>query len=358
MPTDPSIESDAEAAEIENHDATVVDVTTMDEDRTDEIEAAVDTHREAIRERLDIEETLGPLGESGDAWDRVTAELSAQGEEELSGKLEALKKRLERPYPSLVSIRFEIGSAADDPDDTSFEFVPGQYVRISYQDEEPRVYSIASSPNRDGVELCIRRVPGGELTPDLCERVQPGDDLFVRGPYGDELMLSEPSDRDLVFVATGTGVAPFKSMIDYVFEEGMDECDGERRDVWLFLGSSWEDHLPYREAFRARDDERDNFHFVPTLSRENYLTDWTGETDYVQFCLLKYLDSEATDLDALPDEFADYVDEDPVGDVDARIDPDAMEVYVCGIGAMCDRVTNVVESVGVREEYLDVESYG
>ncbi|ELZ31008.1 oxidoreductase FAD-binding domain-containing protein [Halogeometricum pallidum JCM 14848] len=360
MPVDPAIESRAAEAEIEDHDATVTDVTAMDRDREAEIDAAVDTSREAIRRRLDIQEALGPLGESGDAWDRVTAELSAQGEEELNGKIEALKKRLERPYPSLVRIRFEVGGAADDPDDTSFDYVPGQYARISYDDEEPRVYSIASSPNRDYVELCIRRVPGGELTPHLCTETKVGDSLFVRGPYGDELMLQEPSERDLVFIATGTGVAPFKSMINYVFEEGMDQYDGEDRDVWLFLGSSWEDHLPYHEEFRQLDEERGNFHYVPTLSRENYLTDWAGETDYVQYCLLRYLDREATDLDALPEEFADYADKEPTVDVDgdARVDPSKMEVYVCGIGAMCDPIEDVVASLGVGEEFLDVESYG
>jgi CDP-4-dehydro-6-deoxyglucose reductase len=358
MAVDPAIESAAEAAEIENHDATIVDTAAMDRDREDEIQEAADVHRETIRKRLDIEEELGPLGESDDAWDRVTAELSAQGEGELGGEIDALKKRLERPYPSLVSLTFEVGEERCDPDDTTFEYVPGQYARISYGDEEPRVYSIASSPNRDNIELCIRRVPGGRLTPHLCAEASAGDDLFVRGPYGDELLLREPSERDVVFVATGTGVAPFRGMIKYMFEEEMDQFDGDDRDVWLFLGSSWEDHLPYREEFRALDDEHENFHFVPTLSREEYLTDWTGETDYVQFCLLRHLATEETDLDLLPDDFAQYADSDPTTDVEARVDPDRMEVYVCGIGAMCSRVTNVVTSLGVDEEYLNVESYG
>jgi CDP-4-dehydro-6-deoxyglucose reductase len=338
MTVDSSIEARVTSSEIENHDATIVDSTPMDHNRETEIESVIDTHRDVIRERLDIEAKLGPLGSSG--------------------KIDALKKRLERPYPSLVRLRAEVEGAQKDCDDTSFEYAPGQYARISYGDEEPRVYSIASSPNREYLELCIRRVPGGHLTPVLCERASPGDDLFVRGPYGDELLLREPSERDLVFVATGTGVAPFKGMIDYVFEEGMDEHDGEKRDVWLFLGSSWEDHLPYRDEFRALEDDHDNFHFVPTVSRERYLTDWDGETDYVQYCLLKYLDGEKTDLDTLPGDFADYVDSEAAYDTDARIDPARIEAYVCGIGAMCSRVRNVVTALDIDEEYLNVESYG
>jgi len=54
-----------------------------------------------------------------------------------------------------------------------------------------------------------------------------------------------------VFLATGTGVAPFKSMIDYVFGTGRDEYGGVERDVWPFLGAAWRDDLPYREAFRG-----------------------------------------------------------------------------------------------------------
>ncbi len=357
MTVDPSVGTRVEEAEIENHDATIIDVTAMDRDREAEVQSVVDTHRDAIHERLDIEGELGPLG-ADDAWDDVTSELLEAGEDELAEKLDALKGRLDLPYPSLVRLRIEVGGAQKNSDDTTFEYAPGQYARISYDDEEPRVYSIASSPNREYIELCVRRVPGGELTPDLCDRAAVGDDLFVRGPYGDELLLREPSARDAVFVATGTGVAPFKGMTDFLFEEGLDEYDGENRDVWLFLGSAWEDHLPYREAFRTLAADHDNFHFVPTVSREQYLTEWEGETDYVQHCLLKHLDEEATDLGALSDDFARYVGADVESGVDARIDPDRMEVYVCGIGAMCDRVTNVVTSLGIDDEYLDVESYG
>lgn len=98
-----------------------------------------------------------------------------------------------------------------------------------------------------------------------------GDHLSIRGPFGGEFVLQEPSTRDLVFLATGTGVAPLKSMIDYCFEEGLDEYRGTRRDVWLFLGASWVDDLPNYDAFRELSTARDNFHFVPTASRESFL---------------------------------------------------------------------------------------
>ena len=182
--------------------------------------------------------------------------------------------------------------------------------------------------------------------------------MFVRGPYGDEFLLQDPSERDLVFVATGTGVAPFKSMIDYTFEEGLDEFEGEKRDVWLFLGASWADDLPYREAFLEHAEEHENFHPIMTCSREEYLADWDGETEYVQHTLLKYLDPECVVGDSLPAELSEFVGSDPAEDVAARIDPENAEVYVCGIGAMCDSVREVIEPLGVADEFYEEESYG
>ena len=342
-----SLRPEAESKELRNVGAVVTEVTAMDHNRGERIDEVVNGNREAIRDALDIE-GLGTLTADEEVWDETIAELSEQGEEHLGGRLNALKERVERPYPSLVRLWFALEEEMD--------FVPGQYVRISYDDEEPRVYSIASSPNADEMELCIRRVPGGHLTPTLCDETSEGDDLFVRGPYGDEFTLLDPSPRDMVFVATGTGVAPFKSMIEYTFEEGRDRYDGEKRDVWLFLGSSWRDHLPYREAFAELDAERENFHFVPTLSRENYLTDWTGETDYVQQTLPKYVDEDAAG--SVPGSTSKWLETSPETDVDARIDPDSMEVYVCGIGAMTASVTDVVEEFDLPEEHLRMESYG
>lgn len=342
-----SLRPEAESKEISNLDAVVTGATAMDHNRGERIDEIVDGNREAIREAVDME-GLGDITDNEDAWDETLAELSEQGEEELHGKLSALKQRVERPYPSLVSLRF---APQEDLD-----FVPGQYARISYGDEEPRVYSIASSPNAEEVELCVRRVPGGHLTPTLCDEAAEGDDLFVRGPYGDEFTLRDPSPRDMVFVATGTGVAPFKSMIDYTFEEGRDRVVGEKRDVWLILGSSWRDHLPYREEFSRLDDERENFHFVPTLSRENYLTDWEGETDYVQQTLPKYVDEDAAG--EVSGSARKWLGTAPETNVDARIDPDSMEVYVCGIGAMTSSVTSVVEEFDLPDECYRMESYG
>ncbi len=308
----------------------------------------------------EVRETLGNLGEQrlldeagsegGVDWERLREAWDGHDPSNaLTEKISTLRRRAQRQFPSLVRVRFQEA-------ETDIEFAPGQYVTLRYE-ETPRPYSVACSPNDDAVEMCIRRVPGGTLTSDLCDEIEAGDRVTLRGPNGD-FTMHEPSERDVVFLCTGTGVAPFKSMIDYTFEEGRDEVGGTERDLWLFLGTGWKDDVAYREEFRRLDDERDNFHFVPTLSREEHLTDWDGETAYVQQTLLKYVEDGAVADADLPPAMEQVAERDPNYDVDARIDPGNVEVYACGTNVMVEGLLDAVRSVGVPERWVESEGYG
>lgn len=263
-------------------------------------------------------------------------------------KLGALQERYLRAYPSLIRFTVETDKPVD--------FVAGQYICVRYKGTT-RPYSVANSPTDDTIEFCIRRVPGGRLTSDLVETLSVGDTITLRGPYG-EFVMEPPSSRDLVFLATGTGVAPFRSMIDYCLETGRDVFEGQPRDIWLFLGVAWEDDLPYRQHFRQLDRELEQFHFVPTLSRERYLSDWEGETAYVQHVLVKYF-TEASRADGdLPAEFERYRDERPRCETEDRIDPESVEVYACGINAMVYGLVDAVQRLGVPEKHTQFEGFG
>jgi len=332
--------------------ATVTAVGAMDHNRTGELrEAVIDLLEDYGKENwLDSVVTHRNAG-TGDPdldWTRLRDLIESDPYSgSLAETVATLRERYERPYPSLLRVRF----APDEPVD----FSPGQYVTLRYQDV-PRPYSVSSLP-AESIEICVRRVPGGRLTSELAVDLSAGEEVVLRGPYGD-LLLEPPSDRDLVFLATGTGVAPIKSMIEYTFAEDRDVVGGETRDVWLFLGTGWRDDLPYRDRFRELDADRENFHFVPTLSRESLLTDWDGETAYVQYTFCKYLEDRATESRTLPDRIASYVRRRPNTDADARIDPGGIEVYTVGIGAMVARLVDVVGLVGVDESHVHAESYG
>lgn len=349
----------AERLPLITESATVTAIEPMDRSRNDAVLRAIRETLDAAgsaawrRERPESDANCRRwLRDHLDPIDRGTPLNQYLDERDAAGarghRLAALQERYLRPYPSLVRVTVE----TDDP----IEFVPGQYVCVRYRGTV-RPYSVASSPNRDELEFCVRRVPGGRLTPDLATRLSTGDTVTLRGPYGD-FVMERPSNRDLVFLATGTGVAPFKSMIEYCFEEGRDVHHGRKRNVWMFLGAAWEDDLPYRERFRELAGEHDNFQFVPALSRERFLTDWTGETNYVQHVLVKYLDEDALAGVDLAREFERQRTEPPRADVEGRIHPESAEVYACGINAMVYALVDAVERLGVPDEHTQFEGFG
>ena len=100
----------------------------------------------------------------------------------------------------------------------SFGFVSGQWLslqQVKPQGEElTRAYSIASPPGEDPrFALCLNRVQDGFMSNFLCDMIE-GEEIRWQGPFGDFIL--RPPMRDTTFVATGTGVAPFRSMLDWV----------------------------------------------------------------------------------------------------------------------------------------------
>lgn len=258
-------------------------------------------------------------------------------------KLRQLRDRLERAYPSLVELTIDVGDDID--------YAPGQFIGFRYEGRS-RAYSLASSPNDDDLALCIRRVPGGRMTDHLLSNAAVSDEVTIRGPQG-HFTLDEDSTKDLAFLATGTGVAPLRGMIRYLYQEDL----GDDRDVWLFYGTGWEDDLAYREEFRALEREHSGFHFVPTLTRERTATTWRGETDYVQQTVLKYLADDVTPP-GLDRDLRKFLSRVPETDAPATIDPSNLQVYACGISAMVNTLEDVVHSVGVPDSDVYSEGFG
>lgn len=322
--------------------ARVTDVERMDMDRRPEVTAAI---KGWISDH-DLTDAYGPIEGPAD-WTGLPDRLVTDGYPVVARQIATLAERYDRPKPMLVRARF----ATDEP----FDFVAGQYVGLRYRGT-PRAYSIANSPTEEGIEICVRRVPGGKLSPQLCDSLTVGEEVTLRGPYG-ELVLGDHSARDVVFLATGTGVAPLKSMIDYLFDTGRDVYDGTERDVWLFLGAAWRDDVPYRAAFRALHDRQENFHFVPCLSREPVLTDWEGEAEYVQHALLKHTDRSVVPA-SLGQPLERRLDSRPRSGVEARIDPTDIDVYACGINAMVYSLVRTAEQMGVPPERIESEGFG
>jgi len=131
----------------------------------------------------------------------------------------------------------------------NFNFLSGQFVRILYQDaDEGRDYSIASPPSASEITLCVQRVPEGRVSSWLSS-LPTGEQIRMAGPWG--YFVFRPGRRLPVFVATGTGVAPFRSMV-LAGAEGAIILHGVRQTSELY----------YRETFEQCSSCR----YVPCLS--------------------------------------------------------------------------------------------
>jgi ferredoxin-NADP reductase len=162
---------------------------------------------------------------------------------------------------------------------THFGFVPGQWLSVKATtpdgEEMTRAYSIASPPSENGhVAFCLNRVHDGFMSNHLCS-LDTGAEITFQGPFGNFIL--HPPARDTVFIATGTGIAPFRSMLHWLLAE-QDRHQG--RQFWLLFGSRREQDIYYREEFEQLAAEHANFHFLPTLSRAERRMD--GLRGYVQ----------------------------------------------------------------------------
>jgi ferredoxin-NADP reductase len=212
---------------------------------------------------------------------------------------------------------------------SSFDFVAGQFLSI----REPRgdkfitrAYSIASPPRGNNTfDLCLNRVDEGFMSNFLCDR-EVGETVRFHGPHG--LFVLKPEVEDVILVATGTGVAPFRSMAQYLF--GLDGSGQQRhcgRNVWMVYGTRYPEDIYYKEEFELLAAEQPNFHYICTLSRA--LENWTGNRGYVQ----------------------DYVRK----IVGPRTD---MHVYICGLNNMVSSVRSLlIEECGWDKKRVIYERY-
>ena len=183
-------------------------------------------------------------------------------------------------------LEFEVQAVA------RFGFVPGQWLSVKATtpegDEITRAYSIASAPSANSdFAFCLNRVQNGFMSNYLCD-LKEGAEIFFQGPFGDFIL--RPPLRDTLFIATGTGIAPFRSMVQGLFNQTVEHRAADRsaaapvapvaQQLWLLFGARFEQDIYYREEFERLAAEHPNFHFMPTLSRGG--PQWRGLRGYVQ----------------------------------------------------------------------------
>jgi CDP-4-dehydro-6-deoxyglucose reductase len=250
--------------------------------------------REAVTDlTLDIEDLTALKG--------ITTKL-------LPSRIESLA----RPAPDVVTVRLRL------PPTAGFAFLPGQYVDVTSPSGATRSYSLANAAAEgSSLELHVKAVDGGELSRYWFNQAQANDLLRFRGPLG-TFFLRDVAGLHLVFLATGTGIAPIKSMLAHL--AGL---PSEQRPATVRL---------YWGARRAEDLYWDPLETLPTLRYTPVLSrageSWTGARGHVQDVLL-------TELPA----------------------PDRTTVYACGSDLMIHDAKAALTAAGIPSRRFFADAF-
>ena len=174
----------------------------------------------------------------------------------------------------------------EDPLYDELKYTSGELVQLcmkpGLEGSAVRNYSVASWPNgTNKFELIITYLKGGAMSEYLFNEAKVGDEFIYRGPMG-SFILPEKIDRDIFFISTGSGISPFRSMINYVAENGI-----ETKDIKLFFGTRTQEDICYWDEMKLLEQIVPNFEFIPVLSRE----EWKGKTGYVHEHYLDLIDN-------------------------------------------------------------------
>jgi ferredoxin-NADP reductase len=223
--------------------------------------------------------------------------------------------------------------------DEPLTYQAGQFVTMDLPISEKRLkrwrsYSIANAPSvfekneatEGGAELefCIVKAEnstGGSKY--LCEEASIGTPIRFKGPDG-TFVLKQPLDnRDLVFICTGTGIAPFRSMIWDIYNQQI-----PHRKIHLIFGARYEKDILYRKEFEELEKILPNFKFDIALSRE---TTWQGHKGYIHGIYTEGYREKRSDID----------------------------FYICGWSNMIDdAVAKLIVDLGYDKSQIHYELYG
>ena len=228
--------------------------------------------------------------------------------------------KIERPCADVAVLDLRL------PMNENMRFMAGQYVDFLLKDGKRRSYSIASKPSAEGVshiELHIRHVPGGHFTDRLfAGEVKEREVMRFEGPLG-SFYLREDSNKPIIFLASGTGFAPIKAMIEHAIARG------SQRPMQLYWGCRKPADLYMAALPEQWAREVPGFSYVPVLSEVSAQDGWQGRTGLVHQAVM-----------------ADHPD------------LSGHEVYACGVPVMVDAAQrDFLAQCGLPEDAFFADSF-
>lgn len=214
------------------------------------------------------------------------------------------------------------------PELEKFDFKPGQFVTLDLPIHEKknkrwRSYSIASAPDGTNIfELVIVLMEDGVGTNYLFNEIQEGSEVTLRGPQG-VFTLPETIDKDLFFICTGTGIAPFRAMTHYIHSHKI-----PHKKIYLIFGCRKQEDALYGSELKELETDMSSFRYIPTFSREEPSQD--KRTGYVHAVYEELLQNEK---------------------------PEA-KFYLCGWKNMIDEAKQRITALGYDRKDIHLELYG
>jgi CDP-4-dehydro-6-deoxyglucose reductase len=211
------------------------------------------------------------------------------------------------------------------PKSQSFRYIAGQYIDILLRDGRRRSFSMANPSSDSPLKLHIRHVPSGAFSSRVFETMKVRELLRLEGPFG-TFFLREDSDKRLLFVAGGTGLAPIKAIIEQTI------IDGIKRPMHLYWGVRSERDLYDHQWASDIAKAHDHIDYTPVLSEPDASDrpehSWTGATGWVHQSVL--------------------VDHPSLADA---------EVYAAGPPVMIDAIKQTFFAAGLNEDELFYDSF-
>ncbi len=208
----------------------------------------------------------------------------------------------------------------------SFNFLPGQYIKIFLNIENPdergsiRFFSIASSPTEIDSLFITTRIIRSSFKLSL-SNLKTGEKVKFMGPFGN-FVLKEDEKKPKVFVAGGIGVTPFRDMIKYSYDKGL------KNELYLFNSFKDAKEITYFNEMNEIQKRYPAFHYIPTVT-QNKTLGWIGETGRINSEMLRRY----------------------IGDINVPI------YYVAGPEVIVEALSKVISEMGVASENIRSESF-
>jgi CDP-4-dehydro-6-deoxyglucose reductase, E3 len=187
-------------------------------------------------------------------------------------KMPSRVMHIERAAVDVIVLRMQL------PANQNFQYRAGQYIEFILRDGARRSYSMANAPQRLGtppsIELHLRHLPGGKFTDTAFSTLKEKDILRMEGPFG-SFFLREDSDKPIVLLASGTGFAPIKALLEHMQDQGI------TRPAVLYWGCRRRADLYRHDWCEQLATTMPQLRYVPVLSEPTREDAWTGRTGFV-----------------------------------------------------------------------------